>query len=132
MTTVAPVQAATSNAATQASGSPQTVDYDAFLQLLIAQMQNQDPTNPMSETEYVAQLASFSNVEQSTQLNQKLDQLLQMSSIDQAASFIGRTVTSFDGSISGEVQEVRIRSDGAIAVLEGGAQLPIGPGLVVS
>ena len=37
---------------------------DAFLQLLVCQMQNQDPMNPNSDTEYVAQLAQFSQLEQ--------------------------------------------------------------------
>lgn len=132
MTTVTPVQQTATDLAPRAQQSPQTVDYDAFLQLLLAQMKNQDPTSPMSDTEYVAQLASFSNVEQSTQLNDKLDQLLQMSSIDQAANFIGRTVTSADGLVSGAVTEVRILSDGALAVLDNGAEVPIGPGLTVS
>lgn len=116
--------------AAQANG-PQTVDYDAFLKLLVAQMQNQDPTEPISDTEYIAQLASFSNVEQSTKLNEKLDYLIQMSSFQQAGSLIGRTVTSADGLTSGIVSEMRILSDGAVAVLDNGAELPVGAGLTV-
>ena len=41
------------------------VDYQSFLKLLVAQMKNQDPTNPMDSTQYVAQLAAFSQFEQS-------------------------------------------------------------------
>lgn len=120
------------DAAARPAQSQQTVDYEAFLTLLVAQMQNQDPTEPMSDTEYIAQLASFSNVEQSTQINDKLDYLIQMTSIQQAGSLIGRSVTSADGLTSGVVSEVRILSDGTVAVLDNGAEVPVGPGLTVS
>ena len=120
------------NSTASPAQSQQTVDYNAFLQLLVAQMQNQDPTEPMSDTEYIAQLASFSNVEQSTQINDKLDYLIQMSSVQQAGSLIGRSVTSADGLTSGVVSEVRILSDGTVAVLDNGAEVPVGPGLTVS
>ncbi|MBO6636558.1 MAG: flagellar hook assembly protein FlgD [Roseitalea sp.] len=117
---------------TSQTGSAQTVDYDAFLKLLTAQMQNQDPTEPISDTEYIAQLASFSNVEQSTKLNDKLDYLIQMSSIQQAGSLIGRTVTSADGLTSGTVAEVKILTDGTVAVLDNGQELLVSAGLTVS
>ena len=120
------------DAAARPAQGQQTVDYEAFLTLLVAQMQNQDPTEPMSDTEYIAQLASFSNVEQSTQINGKLDYLIQMTSIQQAGSLIGRSVTSADGLTSGVVSEVRILSDGTVAVLDNGAEVPVGPGLTVS
>ncbi|QBK30505.1 flagellar hook assembly protein FlgD [Roseitalea porphyridii] len=131
MTDIGAITGVTGAGGAARTGGPQTVDYDAFLKLLVAQMQNQDPTQPMSDTEYIAQLASFSNVEQSTKLNDKLDYLIQMSSIQQAGSLIGRSVTSADGLTSGVISEMRILSDGAIAVLDNGAELPVGPGLTV-
>ena len=118
--TVPATQAPT--ATTQTGGTAKTktqVDYDSFLKLLVAQMKNQDPTNPMDSTQYVAQLASFSQVEQSVQMNSKLDQMLQTSALAQADSIIGRTVTSADGAISGKVVSVKLISGGGItAVLE--------------
>ncbi len=131
MTDVSAVSAVgASQASTPANRA--SVDYDAFLRLLVAQLENQDPTEPMSDTEYVAQLASFSNVEQNTQVNEKLDYLISMMSIQQAGTMIGRTVTSFDGSISGTVSEVKIFDDGVIAVLEDGRELPVASGVTVS
>ena len=68
--------------ATQTSGQTQTptstssastLDYSAFLKLLTAQMKFQDPTKPMDSTQFVAQLASFSNVEQGIKMNTKLE-----------------------------------------------------------
>ena len=45
------------------------LDKDAFLKLLITQMQNQDPLNPMDNKESIAQLAQFSSLEQMQQMN---------------------------------------------------------------
>jgi flagellar basal-body rod modification protein FlgD len=108
------------------------VDYQSFLKLLVAQMKNQDPTNPMDSTQYMAQLAAFSQVEQSVQMNGKLDQMLQSSTLDQAAAIIGRTLTSADGATSGEVTEVRLVSNGIVAVLEGGKEIMVGAGVKIS
>ncbi len=88
--------------ANQASAkSKATVDYQSFLKLLIAQMKNQDPTDPMDSTQYVAQLATFSQVEQAVQTNAKLDRILQSSALSQADTLIGRSITSADGSVTG-------------------------------
>ncbi len=123
---------ATNTSASTATQSQSQVDYNSFLKLLVAQMKNQDPTNPMDSTQYVAQLASFSNVEQSVQINAKLGQLLQSSSLAQADALIGRTVTSADDSLSGKVASVRLVTNGIVAVLESGREMPIGPGVKIS
>jgi flagellar basal-body rod modification protein FlgD len=114
------------------SVSKTQVDYQSFLKLLVAQMKNQDPTNPMDSTQYMAQLASFSQVEQSVQMNQKLDQMLQSSTLDQASAIIGRTITSADGETTGKVAEVKLISNGIVAVLEGGKEITVGPGVKIS
>ncbi|MCO5162598.1 MAG: flagellar hook assembly protein FlgD [Mesorhizobium sp.] len=123
----------TSTATTAAStASATTVDYQSFLKLLVAEMKNQDPTSPMESTDYVAQLATFSQVEQTVQTNSKLDSILQASVLSQAGSLIGKTVTSADGSITGTVAEVKLYSDGLIAVLESGQEIPMLPGVTIS
>lgn len=118
-------------AATDAASKTQ-VDYQSFLKLLVAQMKNQDPTDPMDSTQYMAQLAAFSQVEQSVQMNTKLDQMLQSSALAQADAIIGRTVTSADGSLSGKVEEVRLTSNGIVAVLQGGKEIAMGTGVKIS
>ncbi len=114
------------------AASKSSVDYQSFLKLLVAQMKNQDPTAPMESTEYVAQIAAFSQVEQSVQINQKLDQMLQGSSLSQATSLIGKTVTSADAKLSGVVKEVKLGTSGLIAVTTAGTEIPITSGSKVS
>jgi flagellar basal-body rod modification protein FlgD len=86
----------------------------------------------MDSTQYVAQLATFSQVEQSMQANTKLDQILQASSLSQATSLIGHSISSLDGEVSGIVKEVRVFSDGMVAVLESGEQVLVGPGISIT
>ncbi|TIS61535.1 MAG: flagellar hook assembly protein FlgD [Mesorhizobium sp.] len=116
---------------TTTSTSKTAVDYQSFLKLLIAEMKNQDPTKPMDSTQYVAQLATFSQVEQSVQTNSKLDQIMQSSALSQADALIGRSITSADGKTTGTVASVTLSSSGLIAVLQDGTQVPVGAGVSI-
>ena len=127
MTTTIPVGA---NQGTKQT-SKTAVDYQSFLKLLIAEMKNQDPTKPMDSTQYVAQLATFSQVEQSVQTNTKLDQIMSSSALSQADAIIGRNITSADGNTSGTVASVTLASSGLIAVLQDGTQVPVGAGVSI-
>jgi len=109
-----------------------TLDYNSFLTLLTAQMKYQDPTKPMDSTEFVAQLASFSNVEQGVKMNTKLDSLITSMALNQADGLIGKTVTSIDGTVSGVVKSVEIYSDGSLAVFEDGKKLLLDSGVKIS
>ena len=109
----------------------ETLDYNDFLKLLLAQMQNQDPLKPMDSTEYVSQLATFSNVEQALKQNAKLDQLLITSNIAQANGVVGKTITSPDGSITGQVISVKIDAQGATAQLTDGRTLELTSGVTI-
>lgn len=109
-----------------------SLDQEAFLRLLITQMKTQDPTKPMESTEYMSQLASFSQVEQSVQLNNKLDSLLTSSALNLAESMIGRLVTSADGTVSGEVVSVKVTSEGPVCCLADGRTLTLDDGIVIA
>lgn len=132
ITALSPLASNAATTTTTSSADKASLDYDTFLQLMIAQMKNQDPTDPMDSAEYMSQLATFSQVEQSIMTNAKLDALLTSSSLDQANSLIGRTVTSADGEVTGKVVSVQITSDGPYATLEGGEKLLIEEGVTVS
>ena len=115
-----------------AAAGPDSLDYDSFLQLLIAQMKNQDPTKPTDPSQFVAQLASFSSVEQAIKTNNKLDTMMTSLALSQAEGFIGRTVASADGSVQGTVAGIRIITGGAVAILDTGQELPLNAGVTVS
>ncbi|MEM7671040.1 MAG: flagellar hook capping FlgD N-terminal domain-containing protein [Pseudomonadota bacterium] len=70
-------------------------DFETFLSLLTAQLQNQDPLKPIDSTEFVAQLAQFSSVEQQVATNETLGEVLAALRGEEAASlgqWIGREV----------------------------------------
>ncbi len=76
------VQPATSPATTASSsgGTVDGVNENEFLQLLVAQIQYQDPTNPTDSTAFVTQLAQFSSLEQLVAIHSDLDSLSQSGS----------------------------------------------------
>ena len=84
---------AAQNSSTVTASSSATVDKNMFLQLLVAQLKNQDPSNPTDGTQFVTQLAQFQQLEQSvnsgqdiTAIRQDLDQLLANSGSAAASS----------------------------------------------
>ncbi|MBS7537961.1 flagellar hook assembly protein FlgD [Ancylobacter lacus] len=130
--TSGPTSTSATKADTKADVKAASLDYTAFLRLLIAQMKNQDPTKPMDSTAYMSQLASFSQVEQSVSTNSKLDSLLTSSALQTADNAIGRNVTSADGTISGRVASVRITSEAPVATLTDGREVTLGAGVRLS
>ena len=109
-----------------------TLNYDNFLQLLIAQMKNQDPTDPMDASEQMSQLASFSQVEQTIQTNSKLDTLLASSSLTQASSYVGKYMESADGTVKGVIDSVKVYSDGIIATTTDGGKILVQAGITIA
>lgn len=72
-----------------------TLGKDDFLKILIAQLQNQDPTNPMQDTEFIAQMAQFSALEQTINLTKAFEKFAETqneSQLIQYNSFVGRNV----------------------------------------
>lgn len=116
------------NAASSDTAASATVDYNQFLQLLVAELQNQDPTSPTDPTQYMSQLASFSSVEQQVQTNSTLNSLL----IAQAGGLVGQTVTSADGATSGVVPSIQTNAGGgATATLRDGETVDLGSGVTI-
>ncbi|HME11111.1 MAG TPA: flagellar hook capping FlgD N-terminal domain-containing protein [Bryobacteraceae bacterium] len=67
--------ASTSAAATAASATSGLANEQVFLQLLVAQLQKQDPTQPTDPMQFVSELAQFSSLEQEVQMRQDLDKI---------------------------------------------------------
>ncbi|WP_380874007.1 flagellar hook assembly protein [Sphingomonas sp. DBB INV C78] len=90
-------------AANTAAKSTIGADFNMFLKLLTAQMQNQDPLDPMDTSEYTQQLVQYSQVEQSIQQTSTLEEIVaRLASQDmaQASNFIGREAR-FDSPVAG-------------------------------
>ncbi len=77
-------------------------DFDDFLQLLVAQLQNQDPTSPLETNEFTAQIVSFTGVEQEINTNKKLEALIELQLGNQTSnlvSFVGKEVEVAGNSV---------------------------------
>jgi len=131
----ATTKASTTDDSTSTSSSS-TLDQDAFLQLLVTQMQYQDPMNPVDNSEMLAQLAQFSSLEQISQLNDTMEFV--SGNIDQlnfinASALVGRNVTGLntDGTlVEGTVESVYMQDsvvylsvDGEIMSMAGVASI---------
>lgn len=82
-----------------------------FINLLVTQLQNQDPLEPVRQEEYLGQLAQFSTLEGIEKLNANFEQLLRLQQLTQGAGLLGQRVSfrsTLDGQLSeGTVEEVR-------------------------
>lgn len=117
-----------------ATGS-QEMGKDAFMDLLVAQMKNQDPMNPQSNEDFIAQLASFSSLEQMENMNENLvnmallqDNNALMSQLTTGSSLIGKDVTWTDPSTgiteSGMVDSLKVQ-EGLSFLDVNGKQVPL-------
>jgi flagellar basal-body rod modification protein FlgD len=79
----------------------------------------------------MSQLASFSNVEQGIKMNQKLDSLMTSLALSQVDGIVGRTIVSADGTVVGTVAALHVVTGGAVALLEDGREVPLGPGITI-
>ncbi len=68
------------------------LDKDAFFKLLITQLRHQDPLSPMENTEFIAQVAQFTSLEQMTNMNQTMAQFLKVQALSEGSSLIGKTI----------------------------------------
>ena len=96
---IANIPNAASSSATDPSGaSSATVNQADFLKLLTAQLRNQDPLNPVSNSDFTAQLAQFSTLSGVQQLNTSTQQMLALQQISQGATLVGKSVTYNDAN----------------------------------
>jgi flagellar basal-body rod modification protein FlgD len=90
---------------------------DDFLKILITQLQNQDPTSPMQDREFIAQMASFSSLEQMTNMNQTMQQFLSFqteSSLLQQSEMIGKQVTYETEAVNAEGEKILEEKEGSV------------------
>ena len=92
-------ETASQSSVQQAASTGNGMDKDAFLQLLVAQMKYQDPLQPTSNTEYISQYATFSQVEQMQNMSATME-------LSRASSMVGQLVSVKSTSASGETKEI--------------------------
>ncbi len=95
---------------------------DAFMSLLLAELRNQDPLNPMDDTDFIAQLAQFNALEQLQDMNETLKEFLALQELSQASALIGKTVSGYttNGQYwTGMVGAVVMRQGRAILQVDG-------------
>ena len=115
---------------TSRTGVSNTLDQDTFLRLLVLQMQMQDPLEPMTNENMIAQLAQFSSLEQMNKLNQRFEQLstaLTGQHFVAASNLLGLNVTgtTADGiSVTGTVERV-FSNEGTVYVQVADQTIPL-------
>ncbi len=105
-----------------------TLGQDEFLGLLVTQMRNQDPLKPVSDTEFIAQMAQFSNLEQTKVMSSDIAQLRQSSTFTQAAALMGKQVHLLSGEntfTKGIVTDLAVR-DGEVRLIVNGKTYELG------
>jgi len=108
------------SALSSAMSNDKFVSKDTFLKLLITQLKNQDPMNPQDSSQFVAELAQFSSLEQMTQLSKNMETVLESSVVN----LIGKTVTVADpttesGFLDGSVTGIVYYKDGPAVTVNG-------------
>jgi len=116
---------ATVSGATQnTSSSNDDMGENQFLDLLVTQLQNQDPLQPMDDTQFISQMAQFSSLEQ-------MQNLVQATQLQQATAMIGQTVkaqeTGSQGTelVYGQVVSVQMSSGATNLALDNGQTVPV-------
>lgn len=91
-----------------------TIDQEDFIKLFLSQLQFQDPLEPVDNREFLAQLAQFSNLEQTRQTSQNTEGLLVMNSSAQALGLLNKTVEvqGSGAATTGSVIAVHFTSSG--------------------
>lgn len=111
-----------------------TLGQDEFLKLLVTQMQNQDPMKPMSDTEFIAQMAQFSNLEQTKEMSGDIASLRQSNAFTQATGLMGKHVQLRVGDhefTNGIVTDLEVK-DGEVDLIVNGKAHSLGSVLTVN
>lgn len=110
---------------TASTAKTSTLGYKDFLNLLTVQLENQDPFDPMSDTDFIAQMANFSTLEQVNTLSDNFSTYSARQQQLSSQAFLGRTVTvspSDSSSATGTVTAVTYDDKGGIQVTINGTQ----------
>ncbi|MDQ0270225.1 flagellar hook assembly protein FlgD [Cytobacillus purgationiresistens] len=113
---------------------------DDFLKLLMVQLQNQDPTSPMDDKEFISQMAQFSTLEQMTNIGSSMNKMISLQEQNQLISynqFVGKEIVwhklkeSSDGNFeieegTGTIASIQFKDQSVLFILDDGTKLEPG------
>ena len=97
----------TSSSSSVTTATNDALGKDAFLKLLVAELSNQDPLNPMEDREFISQMATFSSLEQMQNMNSTLTSMSEANKFN-AVQYIGKAVAFTAGDGEEAVQKVAV------------------------
>ena len=104
------------------------MNQEDFLKILLTQLTYQDPMKPMNNQEFMAQMAQFTSLEQTQQLNDKISTLISNQAALQSVGLIGRTVdiSSTSGALTGTVVSLSLSGESPLITVRtsAGVTLP--------
>ncbi|MFP4199446.1 MAG: flagellar hook capping FlgD N-terminal domain-containing protein [Halanaerobium sp.] len=100
---------------------------DAFFKILITQLQNQDPLNPMEDREFVSQMAEFSSLEKNEKIYSLLEEKMGSNQVLENSNLIGKEISAdVEGvDMTGVVTSVKSSEDKVLAVLDSGSEIDV-------
>lgn len=106
------------------SSQASIIGQEDFLKILLTQLNYQDPLKPLDNQEFLAQMAQFSSLEQSRQLNDRVDTLLTIQSSTQSIGLLGKTVdiSTDTGTVTGQVTTLTFKEGQPFMTVKVGSQ----------
>jgi len=114
--------------ATQKASAQSLAGTDTFLKLLVAQLRNQDPMQPMDDQSFITELAQFNTVEQLLNVKQSVDAQSGSQQAAEAMALLGKEITYTSTTVGGDTTSQGLVS--AVSLSNGQPQLQVGQGYI--
>ena len=118
MSSASSVGSSSSGSSTTATNSMQSLTAQDFMNMLVTELQNQDPTQPVSNSEILTEVGQIDSIQSNTNLNTTLQSVLLEQNMNTGSSLMNQTVTGKDASgntVSGQVNSITI-TNGAVTL----------------
>jgi flagellar basal-body rod modification protein FlgD len=115
-------------AAAASAANPYNLQPSDFIQMMVTQMQDQDPLNPTSSQDLMSQMADIGQLESSNQMQTTMTSLTLQTQIGSAAALIGKSVTGIDAAnntVTGNVTAVQVAGGTVSLALDSGNNLSL-------
>ncbi len=125
---VVKLQQSSSSSASASATNPYNLQPEDFIQLMVTQLENQDPTQPVSNQDLLSQMSNIGQLQSSTQMTSTLQSMQLQTQLGASSSLIGKSVTGIDTSnnnVSGVVNSVQVAGGNVTLQLDSGASLPL-------